>query len=517
MASTLTVGLATFLDTAGSYFTISGLRANHPHVEIIVVDNAPLPDERTRDVCLAAGGRYVHAPNLYGTSAPRDEVFRLSQTPWTMCVDSHVIFETDAIASLIRYAEANPESNDIISGPLVYDNGTITTHWRQTTPPGLWGVWDTDARVTTAVDSWHYAEGEWRGNGYKDPFEIPMQGLGCWAMRTDAWPGFNPLFKGFGGEEGYIHEVVRRRGGRAMCLPSLRWRHWFRDTSPHTRKAPYQVPIPYNPQVDDHVWNLLVGHREVGIAAKSAIYKDFGHRLHPGEFDKLVSKAAQCQPWDTPGVRPAPMKILGIWYSNNAAPKKVLNASLGSIKRAADLSRADVSVVTCPWERIASNPFPEVVANFKDGPGHLNIVRQQRQCLETMKHGYPKDGEKVWRNKYGHWPDGPDVVCFLEHDVLYPPDYFDRVARAFRENPAAPVVSNLDYEGLNATGWLKVKERHEPLHQLSLRHDVALANLERCEAECLAQGWCYLEPQGDRSDWARIPPSGKMPSIHINH
>ena len=102
MASTLTVGLATFLDTAGSYFTISGLRANHPHVEIIVVDNAPLPDERTRDVCLAAGGRYVHAPNLYGTSAPRDEVFRLSQTPWTMCVDSHVIFETDAMASLIR-------------------------------------------------------------------------------------------------------------------------------------------------------------------------------------------------------------------------------------------------------------------------------------------------------------------------------------------------------------------------------------------------------------------------------
>ena len=64
----------------------------------------------------------------------------------------------------------------------------------------------------------------------------------------------------------------------------------------------------------------------------------------------------------------------------------------------------------------------------------------------------------------------PDVVCFLEHDVLYPPDYFDRVAQTFRQNPGANVVSNLDYEGLNSTGWLAVKDRHEPMHQLSMRY-----------------------------------------------
>ena len=73
-----------------------------------------------------------------------------------------------------------------------------------------------------------------------------------------------------------------------------------------------------------------------------------------------------------------------------------------------------------------------------------------------------------------------DIVCFLEHDTLYPDDYFDRVADAFLAHPLAPVVSNLDYEGLNATGFLDVKERHEPMHQLSLQADYAINNLARC-------------------------------------
>lgn len=198
------------------------------------------------------------------------------------------------------------------------------------------------------------------------------------------------------------------------------------------------------------------------------------------------------------------MKVLGIWYSNNSAPEKVLKASLASIKRAADLSRSDVRVTTCPWMSIPGNPFPESLAKFRDGPGHLNIVRQQRQCVEGFVHP-AKDA--VWTS---------DVVCFLEHDVLYPPDYFDRVAKALRENPSAPVVSNLDYEGLNGTGWLAVKERHEPLFALSLRYDFAVENLARCEAEAIATGQCLLEPQGDRSNWVRLPPRGKMPVVHIN-
>lgn len=469
--SQLTVGMAVYNDDCGAYFTISSLRAHHPHVEIIVIDNAPLPSTRTRDVCNAAGGEYFHLPNLYGTSAPRDEVFRRAKTPWAACVDSHVLFETGAVAALLEYIAANPDSNDIISGPLVYDNGSLSTHWRQTTPPGLWGVWDVDAR----------------GLDRSGPaFEIPMQGLGVWAMRVAAWPGFNPLFTGFGGEEGYIHEVVRQRGGRALCLPALRWRHWFRD--------PKQPP-PYNPRLADHVWNLLIGHREVGIDATKAIFTDFGKNLETNEFDKLLAGSKSC------AVRPPWPKVLGVWYSNNSAPQLILNASLLTIKRAADLSRANVTVVTCPWVHIEGNPHHEVIATYKNGPGHLNIARQQLQAILAAESLSTK----------------PDIVCFLEHDVMYPPDYFDRVAKTFMQNPQANVVSNLDYEGLNASGWLRVKERHEPLHQLSMRYETAIANVHRSIGEAESTGSCLLEPQGDRVDWARIPPKGTMPSIHINH
>lgn len=487
MADTLTVGFAVHDDFQGAYFTVAGLRANHrPDIDILCVDNHPLGCPRTRAVVEAAGGKYHHKPNLHGTSAPRDEVFRLAETPWVMVCDSHVLFETGAVDALVRYAEAHPDSRDLIQGPLVYDNGVPSTHWRPTTPPGLWGVWDLDPR-----------------NAAGEPFEIPMQGLGCWAMRKAAWPGFNPLFRGFGGEEGYIHELTRRSGGKALCLPQLRWRHRFRD--------PVHEPASYPLTLDDHVWNLLVGHRELGIDAVEAIRKDFGHRLYPGVFDAMVRQVERCQSWDTPGVRPAPTKVLGVWYSNNTAPPKLLKASLDSIKRAADLSREEVRVVTCPWEPIPGNPLPERVAppGCRTGPGHLNIVRQQRQCIDFSRRMGAGPGA-AWE---------PDAVCFLEHDVLYPPDYFDRVARAFREHPGCPVVSNQDYEGLNATGWLRVRERHEPLHQIALRYDVAVANLDRAERECEAQGWAYLEPDhdADRSAWARIRPAGRMPAVHVNH
>jgi hypothetical protein len=476
--------MATYQDFDGVWFTVSGLRANHPDVEIIVVDGSPTGCTRTQAICQAAGGRYFHKPNLTGTSAPRDEVFRLAETPWVMVCDSHVIFESGAIEALIRHTKEHPESNDLIQGPLVYDNDGLTTHWRPTTPPGLWGVWDYDLR-----------EKEGR------LFEIPMQGLGVFAMRREAWPGFNPLFNGFGGEEGYIHELVRRRGGKALCLPQLRWRHRFRD--PRFERVPYPL------RLTDHTWNLLVGHRELGIDALEAIRKDFGSRLEPGEFDQLVRVVEQSQKWNTPGERPAPLKMLGVWYSNNAAPVPLLQKSLGTIERAATLSRQDVRVITCPWKAIERNPFPQTLASYKAGPGHLNIVRQMRQAMGPgMVNGYVYADEVAWE---------PDVVCFLEHDVLYPPDYFDRVALAFRQNPQAKVVCNLDYQGLNATGWLAVKELHEPMHQISMRHETALANLERAEAECLAQGQTFLEPPGDRSDWARLAVRGVMPAIHVNH
>ena len=71
-------------------------------------------------------------------------------------------------------------------------------------------------------------DGRTRRRSDGEPFEIPMQGLGVFACRKRAWPGFNAAFHGYGGEEGYLHEKFRRTGARCLCVPWLRWMHRFK-------------------------------------------------------------------------------------------------------------------------------------------------------------------------------------------------------------------------------------------------------------------------------------------------
>lgn len=87
------------------------------------------------------------------------------------------------------------------------------------------------------------------------PFEIPGQGLGLYACRKDAWPGFNPDTWGFGGEELYIHEKFRRAGGKAVCHPDVKWVHRF--------------PRPETPTYPNTHWyktrNYLLEYLELGL------------------------------------------------------------------------------------------------------------------------------------------------------------------------------------------------------------------------------------------------------------
>lgn len=482
--SILTVGMATYDDAFGVWTTLGAIREHHPDVPVIVVDTKPGGCHRTRGMTLAAGGQYFHRPDLTGTAAPRDAVFRLAKTPWVMVVDCHVIMRAGAIAAAMQYAEDHPDSADLIQGPLIGDDGTVAgTHWRPTTSPGLWGTWDVDQSAMQR----------------RVPFAIPAQGLGQFMMRRAVWPGFHPLHRGFGGEEGYLHEKVRQNGGRALCHPGIGWRHFFRDME---NGAP---PPPYPLKTDDHVWNLLVTHRELGIEAEDAIFQDFGKNC-PAIWNKLVEEARKQQPFGVRQPERPRARILGIWYTNNAAPDKLMTKSLDTIRIAMQsTTRHDVQVTTCSWREVAGNPFPWIAAKRTAQPGHATIIQQQIQCVDLAD---PFD----WQ-----------IICFLEHDTLYPPDYFDRVGNAFTDplNRSYPsVVSNLDYEGMNKTGWLTVRERHEPLHQLSMMRGTAMANFLRAKEDCDRQGWCYLEPQRDRSRWRQIPYSGgkavSMPSIHVN-
>jgi hypothetical protein len=485
----LTVGLATYRDFDGAYFTLQSLRAHHGNgFDILVLDNAPERCVRTEQVTRAVGGRYIHRPDLTGTSKPRDAIFHLSETPWVMVCDSHVLFEPGAIAKLIELSGASGSCKDFFTGPLVWDDGVgVSTHWRSTTPPGLWGVWDRDDR----------ADGV-------EPFAVPMQGLGCFAMARDAWPGFHPLSRGFGGEEGYIHEKVRKSGGRVLCVPRLRWRHRFRDVGGWDKN-----PTPYPAYLGDHTFNLLVQHRELGIEAEGAILKDFGARLTAQEWDNVLKEARESQLFGEPAKQPVRQQIVGVWYTDNTAPPALLQASLKSIAEAKRQTwRHEVVIVACGWE-VPEEPVPGVEFVRFTGErkrSHATIIAQIREALSSL-------------STLNSQLSTCEAVCFLEHDVLYPEWYFQRIGDTFANNPTSPVVSNLDYIGLSAQGWQPVRERHEPMHQLSMRYSFALENLQRAAKEA-ESGSALLEPQGDRSNWVRLPPTpglGLAPAVHVNH
>jgi hypothetical protein len=105
----------------------------------------------------------------------------------------------------------------------------------------MWGIWGHDPRGQNP-------------NG--EPFEIWANGMGLFSCRKDAWLGFNPHFRGFGGEEGYIHEKYRQAGRKTLCLPFLRWLHRF--------GRPNGAPYPLTRYAK--VRNYVLGHQELGLS-----------------------------------------------------------------------------------------------------------------------------------------------------------------------------------------------------------------------------------------------------------
>ncbi len=244
----LTVGLAAYDDYDGVYFTVQALVLNHPEIaaqlEILIVDNHPEGPAAAALERLAGaveGARYLAFADHQGT-AVRDVVFRYARAPIVLCLDSHVLLPPGSLRRLVEYLERRPDCGDLLQGPLLYDDHrTLSTHFDPIWSEGMFGVWATDERGLDPD---------------LPPFEIPMQGLGLFACRRQAWPGLNPRFRGFGGEEGYLHEKFRRRGARTLCLPFLRWLHRFE------RPGGIRFPNVW----EERIRNYLIGHHELGLA-----------------------------------------------------------------------------------------------------------------------------------------------------------------------------------------------------------------------------------------------------------
>lgn len=270
----LTIAMATYDDYDGVYFTVQALRLYHADVldriSILVLDNNPSGLAAPALKSLESNCpqmRYVPCGEIRGT-AVRDLLFKYSNSDWVMVLDSHVLLPSGVVSRLLDHIDADPLSDDLLQGPAMWDmlDGTVATHFEPGWRAGMYGSWAIDER---GVDP----DGE--------PFEIPMQGLGCFVARRESWLGFNPRFTGFGGEEGYIHEKYRRAGRRTMCLPFLRWVHRF--------DRPFGTK--YANRWEDRIANYTLGWREVGL--------DEGEMLaHFREFvgsevtDKVVARLA---------------------------------------------------------------------------------------------------------------------------------------------------------------------------------------------------------------------------------
>lgn len=241
----LTIGMSTYDDYDGVYFSIQALKLYQlqgieNEVEIIIVDNNPESKHGKEVKSFIEGwvkGKYIPYTEKQ-SSFVKYEIFNHARGKYTLGMDCHVLFEPNAIKNLLEYYAKNPDTKDLIQGPLLYDDlKNISTHFDPIWRGNMYGIWATNKE---ALDK-------------NQPFEIPMMGMGVYSCRTSAWPQINKNFIGFGGEEGYIHEKFRQSGGKCICLPNFKWLHRFGRPN----------GVPFKNTLEDRMQNYFIGWLEI--------------------------------------------------------------------------------------------------------------------------------------------------------------------------------------------------------------------------------------------------------------
>ncbi|MBV9612590.1 MAG: glycosyltransferase family 25 protein [Acidobacteriaceae bacterium] len=392
----LTIGMCTYDDYDGVYFSAQAIRLYHPEItaesEILVLDNhpggscSPALQGLQR---MVPGYRCISVEGRSGT-AIRDILFREANSEYVLVMDSHVFFAPGSLARLIAFLKTQADSKDLWQGPLLYDDHrSLSTHFRPEWSAGMYGVWDCDERGKEPDAA---------------PFEIPMQGLGVFACRKDAWVGLNPRLKGFGGEEGFLHEKVRQNGGKAVCLPFLRWMHRF-ERPMGTR---------YTVSWEDRVRNYLIEYDELKMDPAPAI--EHFEKLLGAEPAQRLAKAAQ-------------REIAGPFHFFDAI--YCINLDRETDRWQAVMARFEKLGIAHRVQRFAAI---ETRASH-----HIGCALSHRAILaEAKKYGY--------RN-----------VLVFEDDVLFAPDALDVLQRNVQE--LKNVAWDLFY--LGGCAWEQTFEKAE--------------------------------------------------------
>ena len=259
----LTIGMACFDDFEGVFFTIQSLRLNNLDIledlDLIVIDNNPEGREgkAVKDFASKAGVRYFPETSWRSTAC-RDLVFQNAEASFALCMDPHVLLEPGTIKRLLAFIEDKGDSLDLYSGAMLYDylgDECPATHFKMEWRENMWGIWGHDDRGKDPE---------------AEPFEIPAMGLGLFLCRVQSWPGFHPLLRGFGGEEGVIHEKIRNAGGKNVCLPWLRWVHRF--------QRPRGISYPL--KIEERIRNYCIGFLDAGLDPQGIL--DHFKETHPG-------------------------------------------------------------------------------------------------------------------------------------------------------------------------------------------------------------------------------------------
>jgi len=242
----LTIGMCTYDDFDGVFFTIQSIRLYHSEiidsVEFIVVDNNPTSKsgEATGDyVRKIEGSQYIPFTDYTATTI-KNKIFENARTPFVLCIDCHVLLKPKSIEKLIAYFEKEDTGN-LLHGPLINEKGdVIATSMKDTWGSHMHGQWLVD---TNYVDE------------NTTPYDIFAMGMGLFACRKDSWLGFNPNFRGFGGEEVYLQTKYRAYNKRVILLPFLHWLHRF--------SRPQGVPYPN--KYSDRYRNYIIGRMELWV------------------------------------------------------------------------------------------------------------------------------------------------------------------------------------------------------------------------------------------------------------
>jgi glycosyltransferase involved in cell wall biosynthesis len=324
---TVAVGMAHYNDPHGAMFSIQHLRlSTEPVSEYILVDGTrdlPQVTNALRDFGSKTGVTVVDGSHLQGTSQTRNAVFENATADIVICMDCHVLLAPGAIKLVRKYFE-NPENRkNILSGPMLMDSlrpHSAATHMNSEWRDGMWGTWGTawlspeetpmmvveDTNTGNCLLCPLSGSLDYRGDVLDDvPYdgheaillargfapwtelsppgatlEIPGQGLGCFAVWRESWPGFHREASGFGGEELCIHETYRQLGGQAVCLNGFRWWHrFFREST--TKMYPAT-----NWQ---KVRNYVLWHNQLGLYL-SPLQKEFvPSHMSQTEWDRLVA------------------------------------------------------------------------------------------------------------------------------------------------------------------------------------------------------------------------------------